>query len=202
VASGSISGLLPEHLSSPWSERQIAVAFGAEWRRSSAATRGDQPSQINGEVLGTGAPVPDREGQFEMREAFADLAVPLIENMPFIHSLILEAGYRQTEFKAGGSKTNDGSYLFGCDWSPIEYVRIRAMYQRATRAPNIGELFNPRVTGLGNRAVDPCQLDLINAADANTAGTLSNLCRLTGVPEAAIGYVAKPNAGQVNQETG
>ncbi len=202
VASGSISGLLPEHLSSPWSERQIAVAFGAEWRRSSAATRGDQPSQINGEVLGTGAPVPDREGQFEMREAFAELAVPLIENMPFIHSLNLEAGYRQTEFKAGGSKTNYGSYKFGGDWSPIEDVRIRAMYQRATRAPNIGELFNPRVTGLGNRAVDPCQLDLINAADANTAGTLSNLCRLTGVPEAAIGYVAKPNAGQVNQETG
>ena len=122
--------------------------------------------------------------------------------MPFIHSLNLEAGYRQTEFKAGGSKTNYGSYKFGGDWSPIEDVRIRAMYQRATRAPNIGELFNPQVTGLGNMAIDPCQLDLINSADANTAGTLSNLCRLTGVPEGAIGYVAKPNSGQVNQQTG
>ena len=30
VASGSISGILPEQFSSPWSERQIAVAFGAE----------------------------------------------------------------------------------------------------------------------------------------------------------------------------
>ncbi|MDP1282410.1 TonB-dependent receptor, partial [Klebsiella pneumoniae] len=94
------------------------------------------------------------------------------------------------EFKAGGSKTNYGSYKFGGDWSPIEDVRVRAMYQRATRAPNIGELFNPQVTGLGNMAIDPCQLDLINSADANTAGTLSNLCRLTGVPEGAIGYVA------------
>src|SRR5690606_31588968 len=97
VASGSISGVLPDHLSSPWSERPIAVAFGAEWRRSSAATRGDAASQTNGEVLGTGAPVPDRNGQFEMREAFAELAVPVIENLPFIHSLNLEAGYRQTE---------------------------------------------------------------------------------------------------------
>ena len=202
VASGSISGILPEQFSSPWSDRQIAVAFGAEWRRSSAETRGDAASQANGEILGTGAPVPDRNGQFELREAFAELAVPLIENMPFIHSLNLEAGYRQTEFKAGGSKTNYGSYKFGGDWSPIEDVRIRAMYQRATRAPNIGELFNPQVTGLGNMAIDPCQLDLINSADANTAGTLSNLCRLTGVPEGAIGYVAKPNSGQVNQQTG
>lgn len=202
VASGSISGILPEQFSSPWSDRQIAVAFGAEWRRSSAETRGDAASQANGEILGTGAPVPDRNGQFELREAFAELAVPLIENMPFIHSLNLEAGYRQTEFKAGGSKTNYGSYKFGGDWSPIEDVRVRAMYQRATRAPNIGELFNPQVTGLGNRAIDPCQLDRINAADANTAGTLSNLCRLTGVPLGDIGYVAPPNSGQINQQTG
>ncbi|WP_312219984.1 TonB-dependent receptor domain-containing protein [Brevundimonas sp.] len=202
VASGSISGVLPDHLSSPWSERPIAVAFGAEWRRSSAATRGDEASQINGEILGTGAPVPDREGQFEMREGFAELAIPLIENLPFIHSLNLEAGYRQTEFKAAGRKSQYGSYKLGGDWSPIEDVRVRAMYQRATRAPNIGELFNPQVTGLGNRAIDPCQLELIKASEARTPGTLSNLCRLTGVPEASIGFVDKPNSGQVNQQTG
>jgi outer membrane receptor protein involved in Fe transport len=202
VASGSISGVLPDQLSSPWSERPIAVAFGAEWRRSSAATRGDAASQTNGEILGTGAPVPDRNGQFEMREAFAEVAVPLIENLPFVHSLNLEGGYRQTEFKAAGRKSQYGSYKLGGDWSPIEDVRVRVMYQRATRAPNIGELFNPQVTGLGNRAIDPCQLNLINAADAHTAGTLSNLCRLTGVPENTIGYVAAPNSGQVNQQTG
>ncbi|MCH4269961.1 MAG: TonB-dependent receptor [Brevundimonas sp.] len=202
VASGSISGVLPERLSSPWSERPIAIAFGAEWRRSSAATRGDEAAQTNGEVLGTGAPVPDREGQFEMREAFAELAIPLIENLPFIHSLNLEAGYRQTEFKAAGVTSHYGSYKLGGDWSPIEDVRIRAMYQRATRAPNIGELFNPQVTGLNNRAEDPCQQGLINPADANKAGTLSNLCRLTGVPDGNIGNVAPPNSGQVNVLTG
>lgn len=202
VASGSISGVLPDHLSSPWSERPIAVAFGAEWRRSSAGTRGDEASQSHGEILGTGAPVPDRDGQFEMREGFAELAIPLIENLPFIHSMNLEAGYRQTEFKAAGRKSQYGSYKLGGDWSPTEDIRVRAMYQRATRAPNIGELFNPQVTGLGNRAIDPCQKDRINSAEANTAGTLSNLCRLTGVPDALIGAVDEPNSGQVNQQTG
>lgn len=202
VASASISGVLPEQFSSPWSERQIATAFGVEWRRSSAATRGDQPSQINGEVLGTGAPVPDRQGEFEMREAFAELSIPLVENMPFIHSLNLEAGYRHTQFEAAGAKNDYGSYKLGGDWSPIEDVRVRAMYQRATRAPNIGELFNPQVTGLNNRAIDPCQGDLINSADANKAGTLSNLCLLTGVPAGAIGNVDKPNSGQINVLTG
>ncbi len=202
VASGSISGVLPDHLSSPWSERPIAVAFGAEWRRSSAGTRGDAPSQLKGEILGTGAPVPDSSGQFEMREGFVELAIPLVENMPFIHSLNLETGYRQTEFKAAGRKAQYGSYKFGGDWSPVEDIRIRAMYQRATRAPNIGELFSPQVTGLGNLAIDPCQENRINVADATTAGTLSNLCRLTGVQMANIGNVGTPNASQVNQQTG
>lgn len=202
VVSGSISGTLPDQLSSPWASRPIATAFGLEWRRSSAATRGDQPSQINGEVLGTGAPVPDRQGEFEMREAFAEFSVPLIEGLPFAHSVNLEAGYRHTEFEAAGVKSDYGSYKFGGDWSPIEDLRVRVMYQRATRAPNIGELFNPQVTGLGNLAVDPCQGALINAAAANTAGTLSNLCRLTGVPTGAIGFVGAPNSGQINLLTG
>lgn len=202
VISASVSGLLPEQMSSPWAERPIAAAFGVEWRRSSAATRSDASSQIAGEVLGTGAPSPDRQGQFEIREAFTEFSVPLVENRPLIHSLNLEVGYRYTEFETANRKKDYSTYKIGGDWSPIEEVRLRAMYQRATRAPNIGELFNPRVTGLANLAVDPCQGDRINTGQANTAGTLSNLCRLTGVPSPSIGFVAAPNSGQMNILTG
>jgi len=202
VVSGSISGSLPENISSPWAESPIAVAFGLEWRRGKAATQADAPSQINGEVLGTGAPVPDRQGEFEMREAFAELSLPILSNVPFAHSLNLEAGYRYSEFETAGSKTDYGSYKVGGDWSPIEDVRFRAMFQRATRAPNIGELFNPQVTGLSNLATDPCQGTNISAAQANTAGTLANLCRLTGVPIAAMGSLPAPNSGQINVLTG
>ena len=74
-------------------------------------------------------------------------------------------------------------------------LRFRTMFQRAVRAPNIGELFAPQVTGLGNLAADPCQGNLINAGQANTPGTLSNLCRLTGVPLGKIGVVPVPIAG-------
>lgn len=202
VASGSISGALPQSIGSPWADRPIALAFGLEWRRSGASTRADQPSQINGEVLGTGAPVPDRQGQFEMREAFGEAAIPLVANLPFVHSLNLEVGYRYTEFETAGNKIDFGSYKFGGDWAPIEDLRLRAMFQRATRAPNIGELFNPQVTGLSNLAVDPCQGASINPGQAGTAGTLSNLCALTGVPAGNIGSVASPNSGQANVLSG
>lgn len=202
VVSASLSGMLPEQFSSPWASRPIAAAFGVEWRRSGAGTKSDAPAQINGEILGSGAPTPDRYGEFEMREVFGELSAPVVENLPFAHSVNVELGYRRSEFKTNASSVDYGSYKFGGDWSPIEDLRLRAMYQRATRAPNIGELFNPQVTGLNNRAVDPCQGTNINAADANTAGTLSNLCRLTGVPAGDIGFVAAPNSGQVNVLSG
>ena len=202
VVSGSLSGTLPENLSSPWAESPIGVAFGLEWRRSSAGTQADAPSQVNGEVLGTGAPTPDRHGEFEMREAFAEVSIPVLANLPFAHSVNIEAGYRYSEFETEASKVDYGSYKIGGDWAPIEELRFRAMFQRATRAPNIGELFNPQVTGLSNLAVDPCQGTRINTAQANTAGTLSNLCRLTGVPTGDIGFVAAPNSGQINVLTG
>jgi outer membrane cobalamin receptor len=55
----------------------------------------------------------------------------------------------------------------GGDWEPVQSLRFRAMVQKATRAPNVNELFQPLTTGLSNLAVDPCQLGKINAADAN-----------------------------------
>src|SRR5690606_10638675 len=48
VDSVCISGLLPERLSIRWSEREVAVVFDDEWRRSYSSTRGVAASQTNG----------------------------------------------------------------------------------------------------------------------------------------------------------
>lgn len=202
VVSASASGTLPEAFSSPFADAPISLAFGLEYRSTKAATKADGPSQINGEVLGTGAPVPDRQGRFELTEGYVEALIPLLSDLPFVQSLNIEAGYRYSEFTSGGSVQDYGSYKIGGDWVPFDSLRFRAMYQRATRAPNIGELYAPQVTSLGNLATDPCQLALINQAEANTAGTLSNLCRLTGVPTTNIGSVSNPSAGQINLLSG
>ncbi len=110
----------------------------------------------------------------------------------------MEAGVRTTYFSVsgGGSSKEYESYKFGAEWAPIEQLRVRAMRQRATRSPNINELFEPIVSGLSNLAVDPCQQALINQGQASTAGTLSNLCLLTGVPLAAIGALSLRRPGR------
>jgi outer membrane receptor protein involved in Fe transport len=81
-------------------------------------------------------------------------------------------------------------------------LRFRGEQQRATRAPNVNELFAPVVTGLSTLAVDPCQGASISAGQAGQAGTLTNLCQLTGVPVSQIGSVAAPSSSQINNTGG
>jgi iron complex outermembrane receptor protein len=200
VVGASLAGDLGQ-IRSPWAKAPIGLAFGLEYRRERAANKSDGPSQIQGEVLGTGAPTPDRSGEIEFKEAFAEASIPIITDMDFAKRLSLELGYRYTDFKVASSQ-NYSSYKYGGDWEPVSGLRFRGMFQRATRAPNINELFQPLVSGLSNLDEDPCQGSNIDPAQANTPGTLSNLCRLTGVPLAAIGALPAPSAGQINVLTG
>ena len=201
VAQLSINGDLGP-VKSPWAKAPVSLALGYEKRDLAAGNRSDAPSQLNGEVLGTGAPLPDRTGTLSLSEGFMETIVPLASGITGVHSLNLEGGYRQSEFKTEASSKNYGSWKYGVDYAPVKGLRFRAMQQRATRAPNINELYAPVVSGLSNRAIDPCQLALINTTDANTAGTLSNLCRVTGVPTAQIGAVPAPSSGQISNTGG
>lgn len=204
VAQVSASGDLGDKIRSPWAEDPIAMSLLAERRTVSANTQSDAASQIQGEVLGTGAPTPDRRGSFSLKEYAVEMFVPLIKDMPFVRTLNAELGYRETEFQVGSQSgsTSYGSWKAGGEWAPVKSFRVRGMVQKATRAPNVNELFAPAVTGLSNLAVDPCQLGNINQAQANQAGTLSNLCRLTGVPVSEIGSLPAPSAGQINNLSG
>lgn len=200
VMAATVSGDLGK-VKSPLSRNPIGVAVGVESRKMTAANFADAAGQTNGEVLGTGAPSPTVNGTFKLNEIYTEVKVPLLSGLPFAHDANLDLGYRHSEFKTSGT-TNYGSWKFGGDWSPVRGLRFRVMAQKANRAPNVGELFNPVITQLDNLAVDPCQGTNINSAQANTAGTLSNLCRLTGVPVARFGSLPPPSAGQVNILTG
>lgn len=196
VFSGAVNGDLGS-FKSPMAKSPISIALGAEYREVTAANKSDSATQVQGEVLGSGAPTPDRSGTIKLKEGFIEAQVPLAADLPGVYRASLDLGYRQSEFTALTS-TNYGTYKYGGEWAPIKGLKFRAMKQRATRAPNINELFAPTYTGLSNQATDPCGKAAINAAQANTAGTLSNLCRLTGVPIGQIGQLAQPSAGQIN----
>ena len=200
VAAVSITGDLGA-AKSPFAKSPIGVAFGVERREVTAGNKSDSASQIQSEVLGTGAPLPDRSGTIVLKEGYAEITAPLVEGLPGVHALALEGAVRSTSFTSTQTRSY-GTYKIGGNWSPMRGLKIRGMQQKATRSPSINELYQPQVSGLSNVAVDPCQGASVSAAAASTPGTLSNLCLLTGVPLANIGSLPAPSAGQINNLTG
>lgn len=190
---GSVNGDLGA-FKSPWAENPIGVAFGAEYREYGATRTADVATSTPNEVLGAGAPAPDINGRYDSYEAFGEVIAPVLEDLPFIKSFQIEAGIRYSDYSTtGGSIT----WKAGGNWIINDDYRIRGVYQRAVRSPNIGELFAPQVVGLNNLTTDPCQQNLPVGNAALTA-----LCVATGVPAGLIGTVIPPIAGQVNQTTG
>jgi len=188
---------------SPLAKNPLALAVGFEQRTVFGGNKSDSVIQTQGELLGSGAPTPDRSGELKFKEYYTELNMPLVSNLPFAQAINLEGGYRETNFStSAGASQRYGSWKAGADWSPVKGLRFRGEQQRATRAPNVNELYQPVTTGLATLAVDPCQGNKITSADAGKAGTLTNLCQQTGVPVSQIGSVAAPSSSQINNTSG
>jgi len=77
--------------------------------------------------------------------------LPIANDLPFIDSLSLDAGYRYSKYTLGG-KTNTTSSA----WNGLRSgMSVCGGYNRAVRAPNLTELFQPATVGAGGTA-DPC----------------------------------------------
>lgn len=189
VVNGSVSGDL-FGLTSPFGRTPIGFAVGGEYRKTAARSQPDAASQIQGEVLGTGARTPSDFGQITTKEAFGELILPLIEDVPFFYKVTIEGGIRYSDYSTTGGST---TWKAGGGWEPFKGFKFRGMYQRAVRSPNIAELFSSPVQALGNLNPDPCQ--------GAVTGGLAALCVATGAPAGTIGSIPAPTSGQINVTT-
>jgi iron complex outermembrane receptor protein len=186
--------------SSPAATNPIGFAVGGEYREYGAQRRPDNLAQVPGELGGAGGATLPLDGGFNVYEAFGELIAPLVSDRPFFNELSAEAGVRYSRYKvdaAGTPKFSATTYKFGLTWEPVEAIRLRGNYQRAVRAPNIGELFSPVVQQLTNLLIDPCA----GAAPVGNAA-LTAVCLAQGAPATSIGAIQNPAAGQANITTG
>ena len=89
-----------------------------------------------------------------MREIYGETLIPLLRDLPFAQDVNLELGYRYSDYDSvGGIST----YKINGEWAPTGWLRFRGGYQKASRAPNLGELFTARTnTLLAAGDGDPC----------------------------------------------
>ena len=166
----------------------VGVAFGLEYREDSLNSTPDN-AKIAGDIYGFNA-AQAVGGSSSSKEVYAEAAVPLIANAPFANSLELELGVRMSDYDTVGQLW---AYKAGGSWEPFDdSLRLRALYQRAVRAPNVFELFQAGDQGFP-AVLDPCTT--VNPG-TGAARTLSAAVRAfcttqLGVDPVTAGFVAQ-----------
>lgn len=182
VAQGSVNGHL---FTSPWAHEAVGLAAGVEWRKMTAQFIPDT-ALSSGDVVGFNAG-DATAGGYSVREVFGEIRVPLIEQN-FIDRFELNGAFRYSDYSlkaVGGVWT----YAAGAELQPVKDIMLRAQYQRAIRAPNVGELFGGNSVGFP-AANDPCTN---KTPAAQQTAALRAQCIAFGVPANQVFVMSQPN---------
>lgn len=91
-------------------------------------------------------------GSFNVKEAYGELFVPLLKDLPAINALNIGLGVRHSEYSLFGD-TDRGQ--FKLEYRPVRDLLIRGTYTQVFRAPGISEAFGGPSGGLVS-FTDPC----------------------------------------------
>lgn len=178
VVSGAISGDTGAFFNLPGGA--VGFALGAEYRKESSNYI---PSDVS--LAGTlmdNAPARVDRGSFDVKEAFAELRVPLLADLPFAQELTVGAALRLSDYSTIGNTT---TWNVNGNYSPIRDVTFRGTYSEAVRAPNINELFAGG-SGTYEFIADPCGPEVIAEGTQFRAANCASILSGLGVDQATF----------------
>jgi outer membrane receptor protein involved in Fe transport len=142
------------------------VLCNADAAAIAAGLRGLNPPDCANTVGIQFSKVSNIMGTLETKEAFAELGVPLLADMPFAKLLKTDLAARWADYTGSGGIW---SYKFGADWELLEGLRLRGTYSRDVRAANLSERFD-KTGGAGT----------VNDPDPAHPGTALNITTFSG----------------------
>lgn len=151
----------------------VGFAAGLEYRKEESVTKEPENAKNGATFFNS---LGEDEGSFSVREAFVEISVPLLTDLPLVEDLTLETAARFADYTTIGNAT---SWKAGIDWSVGYGLRIRSTYSEALRAPNIGEIFGAASETFFN-IDDPCKRE--NLDDLANRTTRANNCAALGIP--------------------
>lgn len=175
----------------------LAIAFGYEHRKEQGF---DLPDAIIAAGETTGNSRSATSGNYSLDEFYAELAVPLLRDVPFAQVLEARLAARYSDFTNFGDTSN---FAAGFQWKPIDDLKIRGNFNEGFRAPTIQDLFRGQSDSFPALA-DPCARGF--GSYANQLTETQNRCRglVPGfgptVPSATVNGVATTAVEQPNQQ--
>ena len=181
---------------SPFASDGFSVNAGYEHRAEKLGFDPDS-GEIGGLLSGFGGAASPIHRSLSLDEQFIEFGGALAQNKPGIKSLVVDTGFRESNYSTSG-RVSTGKFEF--TYEPIADLRFRGSFQKAIRAPNLIELYNPAAIGLVASGQDPCAPNEISGV---VAATLQQC--LKSVPSDAASQAAFTAAyigGTIPQGTG
>ncbi|WP_328597977.1 TonB-dependent receptor domain-containing protein [Croceibacterium soli] len=120
----------------------VRTAFGATYRKNAYEFLEDnlkeRDSAFNDQILGI-YPARSIDESISSKEVYGEVSVPLIHDTPGIQMLELIGGARYSDSSQTGGST---TWKIEANWEVTDWLRFRGGYNKAERAPNIGELYS------------------------------------------------------------
>lgn len=160
----------------------VGVAGGLEYREEKSREMTDPLAAQGLTFLNA---IPNRMGEYNVKEAFVETSIPLLADIPGIYSLTMDAAGRYSDYSSIGETT---TWKVGLDWTVIPSLRVRGTLSQAVRAPSIGELYNPQSENFAAIS-DPCNYLITNTNRPSTAkdpALREANCAALGVP---VGWI-------------
>lgn len=176
VVSGSINGDLFSLWGGP-----VAISFGGEYRREKSTEVFDPFTQAG---LSAGNQITNTQGSFNVKEGFVEVIAPIVEDRPGLQYLGLEGAARYADYSTVGGVW---SFKGGATYAPTRDIRFRGVYSRATRAPNIGELFSS-ISQTFPAIKDPCDRRGGQGDDAPIGAANPACSNIPGTSAGTFGY--------------
>jgi len=151
----------------------LMFSTGIEIRKEGLEVK---PSQVSIDGLNHGGTVGATDVDRSIKELYVEFIAPIVTDTAFAKSLNIEAAYRYANYTYAG---NNDSWKFGSNWAVDNNLRVRAVYSKTVRAPQLTELFRPVEVGF-TRYIDPCDVEEVKFATDPTLRA-SN-CAALGLP--------------------
>jgi outer membrane receptor protein involved in Fe transport len=171
VANGFVAGDLSQLFELPGGP--VAFSVGGEYRRETNKYDLDDTTQ-QGYAFYNAIPSFSSRA-FEVKEAFGEISIPIVKDLPLLRELTISGSGRISDYR--GAAGTVYTYGGGVSWRPIQDLRLRGVYNRAVRAPNLGETFSAQSQNYAT-VVDPCSARNIATGTANRAAN----CAAAGIP--------------------
>ncbi|WP_374943463.1 TonB-dependent receptor domain-containing protein [Sphingomonas sp.] len=172
VASGFVAGNLGKLFSLPGGP--IAFSFGGEYRRETLSYDLDDLTQ-SGYAFYNALPAFTAPS-FKVKEAFAEVSVPLIKDVFLLQELTVHGSGRIADYK--GATGTVYAYSGDATWRPVSDLLLRGAYSRSVRAPYIGALYAAQSQNFTPAPADPCAARNIGTGSATRAAN----CAAAGRP--------------------